>query len=387
MASFLPGLKRSQAAGPAAADPFAAYLSKEPAFDEFAGSPAAAAAKACAQCGVPREDWTFDELSVCGGCGVIMERPIDSGAEYRFFGLEERGGGDPCRVGAPLDARFPSSGLGTIILSHATGGNSSTRIAMARVRRYHTWNLLPYRERSLLQVFEQIALAATNYGLDGRVMDIAKDMYVKLVEHCDRRGMSRTSVVASSIYSALKQVGQPRKPKEIAEMFHLNMTQMTKSLKYFQEILCMAHQRGLLAGGHADPAAMPSTKASDYVSNPLSKLPISRAEFLQLREAAAALANRVEELEICPENMPPSLAAGVIAFLLKKRGGDEKAAADSKAVGADSKAAADTEDPPITHERIAAVCEVSEGTLQKCLKKLEAADAAGLLGLKNGATE
>jgi transcription initiation factor TFIIIB Brf1 subunit/transcription initiation factor TFIIB len=229
---------------------------------------------------------------------------------------------------------------------------------MARVRRYHTWNLLPYRERSLLQVFEQIALTATNHGFDQRTMDIAKNMYVKLVEHCDRRGMSRTSVVASSIYSALKQVGQPRKPKDIAEMFHLSTAQFTKSLKYFQEILCMAHQRGLLTDENTDPAAMPSTRASDYVSHPLSKLPIPRSTFQALREKAVALADLVEDREICPENMPPSLAAGVIAFLLRRY----PQACDAEAV---------------THEKIAAVCEVSEGTLQKCLKKLEAADAVG----------
>ncbi len=320
---------------------------------------AAAAATACVGCGIQREDWTFDDLSVCHSCGHVMERPIDSGAEYRFFGLEERGGGDPCRVGAPMDTRFPTSGLGTMILSHAHGGNSSTRMAMARVRRYHTWNLLPYRERSLLQVFEQVALAATNHGFDTRTMDIAKDMYVKLVEHCDRRGMSRTSVVASSIYSSLKQVGQPRKPKEIADMFHLSTAQFTKSLKYFQEILCMAHQRGLLAGGHADPAAMPSTRASNYISNPLSKLPISREVFHRIREQAIALANEVEDKEICPENMPPSLAAGVIALVIQRTG-----------QGLDP----DT----ISYERIASVCGVSEGTLQKCLKKLDAAATAGL---------
>lgn len=312
----------------------------------------------CPSCGIQREDWTFDNLSVCKQCGDIMERPIDSGAEYRFFGIEDRSGGDPCRVGAPMDTRFPTSGLGTMILSHAQGGNASTRMAMARVRRYHTWNLLPYRERSLLQVFEQVALAATNYGFDVRTMDIAKDMYVKLVEHCDRRGMSRTCVVASSIYSSLKQVGQPRKPKEIADMFHLSTAQFTKSLKYFQEILCMAHQRGLLVGGHADPAAMPSTRASNYISNPLSKLPISRSLFNIIREKAVALANEVEDKEICPENMPPSLAAGVIAIVLQQP--------------------CYTEDPDtISYERIASVCGVSEGTLQKCLKKLESAIAAG----------
>ena len=120
----------------------------------------------------------------------------------------------------------------------------------------------------------------------------------------------------------------------------------------------MAHQRGLLAGGHADPAAMPSTRASNYVSNPLSKLPISREVFHLVREQAVALANEVEDKEICPENMPPSLAAGVIAFVIQRSGSLDP----------------DT----ISYERIAGVCGVSEGTLQKCLKKLEAAATAGL---------
>jgi len=314
----------------------------------------------CLTCAQPREDWLFDDHSVCTRCGDIVERSIDAGAEYRFFGLEERHGSDPCRVGAPMDTRFPTSGLGTVILSHATGGNSSARMAMARVRRYHTWNLLPYKERSLLQVFEQVSLAATNNGFDGRTMDIAKDMYVKLVEHCDRRGMSRTCVVASSIYSALKQVGQPRKPKEIAEMFHLSNAQFTKSLKYFQEILCMAHQRGLLKEGHADPSAMPSTRASDYISNPLSKLPIRRDTFQQIREKCIAFANEIEEKELCSENMPPSLAAGVIAFVVQNALKKE----DSEMISV---------------ERIASVCGVSEGTLQKCLKKIEAAHTSGAI--------
>jgi hypothetical protein len=92
----------------------------------------------------------------------------------------------------------------------------------------------------------------------------------------------------------------------------------------------------------------------------MSKLPIRRSAFQALREEAISLANLVEDREICPENMPPSLAAGVIALLLKRSGGTAEADA-------------------ITHEQIAGVCGVSEGTLQKCLKKLEAAQAAGQL--------
>ncbi len=328
---------------------------------EFTQTPQQEEPVACVNCGMAREDWNYEEFGTCVRCGEVQERAIDQGAEYRFFGLEDRGSTDPCRVGAPVDPRFPTSTLGTIILSHAhtRGGNASTRMAMARVRRYHAWNLLPYRERSLLQVFEQIALTATNNGFDQRTMDCAKDLYVKLVAHCDRRGMSRTSVVASCLYSALKTVNQPRKPKEIADMFHLSIAQFTKSLKYFQEILCMANQRGLLTSTAA-PATLPSTRASNYVSNPLSKLPICRKAYDLLRDTATTIADTVEDLELCPENMPSSLAAGVIALVVGAAGLTE-----------------------IPNERIASVCGVSEGTLAKCLKKLEGAVKKGFLKLPN----
>jgi transcription initiation factor TFIIIB Brf1 subunit/transcription initiation factor TFIIB len=315
----------------------------------------------CSTCKLNHEDWDCEEFMVCRRCGEVENKIIDSGAEYRFFGADDRGSVDPCRVGAPTDPRFPTSTLGTMILSHAQGGNSSTRIAMARVRRYHSWNLLPYKERSLLQVFEQIALTATNNGFDTRTMDIAKDLYVKLVAHCDRRGMSRTSVVASCLYSALKVVNQPRKPKEVADMFHLSIAQFTKSMKYFQEILCMATQRGLLSTT-ATPASVPTTRSSNYIANPLSRLPITRKTYQVLQEIAVKLANEIEDMELCPENMPPSLAAGVLALVIQE-----------------------AKIPDIPNERIAGVCGVSEGTLNKCLKKLDTALKAGTITLPRDA--
>lgn len=291
-----------------------------------------------------------EELSTCYSCGEVLGRPLDTGAEFRFFGAEDRSSTDPCRIGAPTDARFPGSSLGTMILSRAQGGNASNRVAMARVRRYHTWNLLPYKERALLQVFEQFSLAATNHGLDGRTIEMAKELYVQLVEHCDRRGMSRTSVVASCIYSALKMVGAPRKPKEVADIFHLSTAQFTKSFKYFQEVLSIANQRGLLNKKNV-PASLSSTRASDYIAHPLSKLPVSRNLYNQIHSIAIKVAETAESSDLCSENMPPSLAAGVLAYILPK-----------------------LSHPEITHGRIASVCGVSEGTLIKCLRKLESAD-------------
>ena len=314
----------------------------------------------CEYCGSEQEEFDLEEEVICKTCGTLYKPNIDSSAEYRFFGIDDRSNLDPCRVGAPIDSRFPHSTLGTIILNKTVGGNKSNRIAMARVRRFHTWNLLPYKERSLLQVFEQLSLTATNNGIDIRTIDVAKNLYIRLVEHCDKRGMSRTSVVASCIYSALKMIGMPRKPKEISDIFHLSSTQFTKSFKYFQEVLSMANQRGLL-DDVIIPANMSSTKASDYVSQPLSKLPISRNSFIIMKENAIRVANEAERLEICPENMPPSLAAGVIAFIIQHTQHPEYKKTD------DSNSLSD-----ISLERIASVCDISEGTVNKCLKKLEA---------------
>ena len=129
----------------------------------------------------------------------------------------------------------------------------------------------------------------------------------------------------------------------------------TKSMKYFQEILCMATQRGLLSSTAA-PASIPTTRSSNYIANPLSRLPITRKAYQIIEQIAVQLANEIEDIELCPENMPPSLAAGVLALVIQ----------ESKI-------------PDIPNERIAAVCGVSEGTLNKCLKKLDAALKAGTI--------
>ena len=295
-------------------------------------------------------DWQDqDELIICKACGIVLERPLDMGPEYRFFNSDDRGGGDPCRVGAPTDPRFADSSLGTIILGIGRGGHSSARGAMMRIRRFHTWSMFPYKKRSLLQVFEQMTLAAANYGIEHRVIETAKDLYTQLVEHCDKRGLSRASVVASCIYSALKMVGAPRKPKDVADMFHLQNAQFTKAFKDFQCVLAMAKQKGLLSQSTIIPSQLKTTRAADYIAFPLSKLTaIQRGDVDSIRSIAISVATAAEEGDLSKENMPPSLASAVIAFVLHRCGYEK-----------------------ITSSMIAEACDVSEGTLLKCLRRLE----------------
>jgi transcription initiation factor TFIIIB Brf1 subunit/transcription initiation factor TFIIB len=293
-----------------------------------------------------------DDIITCIACGSVIERTLDMGAEYRFFTADDKGGSDPCRVGAPTDPRFADSSLGTIILGIGRGGHSTARGAMMRIRRFHTWSMFPYKKRSLLQVFEQMSLAASNHGIESRVIETAKDLYTQLVEHCDKRGLSRSSVVASCIYSALKMVGAPRKPKDVADMFHLQNAQFTKAFKDFQCVLAQAKQKGLLSQSVIIPSQLRTTRASDYVAYPMSKLSIPRSDVESLRDIAIRLADKAEEDELSTENMPSSLASAVITYVLHRCGYTST-----------------------TIEMIATACDVSEGTLLKCLRRLEQSDA------------
>jgi transcription initiation factor TFIIIB Brf1 subunit/transcription initiation factor TFIIB len=307
--------------------------------------------KGCEKCA----DMDFrdsDDVITCIACGSIIERTLDMGAEYRFFTADDKGGSDPCRVGAPTDPRFADSSLGTIILGIGRGGHSTARGAMMRIRRFHTWSMFPYKKRSLLQVFEQMSLAASNHGIESRVIETAKDLYTQLVEHCDKRGLSRSSVVASCIYSALKMAGAPRKPKDVADMFHLQNAQFTKAFKDFQCVLAQAKQKGLLSQSVIIPSQLRTTRASDYVAYPLSKLAIPRSESEALRDIAIRLADKAEDDELSTENMPSSLASAVIAYVLHRCGYTSTSI-----------------------EMIATACDVSEGTLLKCLRRLEQSDS------------
>ncbi len=171
------------------------------------------------------------------------------------------------------------------------------------------------------------------------------------MEHCDKRGLSRASVVASCIYSALKMVGAPRKPKDIADMFHLQNAQFTKAFKDFQCVLAMAKQKGMLSQTTIIPSQLRTTHASDYIAFPLSKLPIQRSDVEPLRALAIRIADIAEAEELSKENMPPSLASAVLAFVLHRTGYSS-----------------------IKTEDIATACDVSEGTLTKCLRRLEQSD-------------
>jgi transcription initiation factor TFIIB len=294
------------------------------------------------------------ELITCKSCGYVIERGFDTSAEYRFFAQEDRGG-DPTRVGAPQDSFLPQASLGTVILN----GYGSAK-AMYKVRKYHSWNTIPYRERALIQTYERLSLIGLNFGINQSAIEATKSTYITLQDVGGRQGLSRDAMLSACLYVSLKESGSPRKPKEIADIFGLSSATFTKALKQMQEVMALARQKGQIGISKKPQSA--STKAKEYIALPLSRLPIQRTQMDYIGSLAEQIAEKVEIDGLSQENMPPSLAAGCLAFVLKRAG---------------------ALDIPVS--KIAEASEISIATLQKCLRRLESHSEIleNLIGLKS----
>lgn len=282
------------------------------------------------------------ELITCKECGYVVARPFDNTAEYRYFSQEDKGC-DPTRVGAPQDPRLPEASLGTVILN-----NYGTAKTMYRVRKYHSWNTIPYNERSFIKTCERLSLIGLNNGINLSIIDEAKNLFVTLKSIGGRQGLSKDALLSACIYISLKKSGSPRKHQEIATIFGLNSATFTKAYKQTNEIMALANQKGLLNNASVNKPSQCSTKATEYIQLPLSRLPIPREQIDHLQILCNNIAKKIEETGFSQENMPPSLAAGCIAFVIKR-----------------------CEILNISISKIAEASEISVATLQKCLRRLE----------------
>ena len=112
---------------------------------------------------------------ICEKCGIINYGLIDFNAEWRYYGSEDSKFSDPTRCGLPTNALLPESSLGSSI-SFKYGESYD----MKKIRNYHLWNAMPYKERSLYNVFDAIQVRAINNGIPICIIEEAKLLYKKI---------------------------------------------------------------------------------------------------------------------------------------------------------------------------------------------------------------
>lgn len=259
---------------------------------------------------------------VCSKCNTLLSRYIDHGAEWRFYGNDDSKGNDPTRCGLPTSDLLPNSSLGSII-GYANKESYQIRI----MRKYHMWNSMTYKERSLYNIFESLTANAINNGISKSIIDEAKMLYKQVSEAKISRGENRSGLIASTIYMACKNNKVPRSTKEIAKIFNLKITTMTKGCKHFQEIMKCTTE---------------STVAEDFINRFCSKLGIDNEK----RNMAKNVVHVAEDLAIVSENTPPSVAAGAIYLCAIEQKWN------------------------VSKKDLAEACDISQVTISKCYKKL-----------------
>ncbi len=232
----------------------------------------------------------------CKKCYTLVCRFIDSAAEWRYCGSDDaiaRGAVDMTRCAPPATEFMASMGS---LLGFSGSGGREAQGAMRIVQKFQLWNSMTHKERMLHGVFEQFNINAGSNGVSPCIIEEAKHLYKRVTDAKLMRGLNRQSLIASSIYMACKSNGVPRSVQEIASMFNIAPTVMTRGYKRFQTVLATVNGMST------------SSSPDDFVARFCSKL----THDVGVRELCKFIVKRVDETGLVREITPPSIVAGAL---------------------------------------------------------------------------
>jgi transcription initiation factor TFIIB len=170
---------------------------------------------------------------------------------------------------------------------------------MRKIRNYHMWNTMPYKERSLYNVFDTIQVRALNNGINTCIIEEAKVLYKQISETKISRGLPRKGIIASCIYKACILKGAPRSTHEIADIFKISTKNMTRGCKKFDTIMNYSKN---------DDINLSGSRSIDFIRRFCSHLYIPH----NILTICYYVCSKAEEHNIVSKCIPPSVASGSI---------------------------------------------------------------------------
>jgi len=280
-----------------------------------------------------------DGFPTCSGCGVICKNTLDYSPEWRFYGADDKNTNDPTRCGNPINPLLMESSFGCKIIC-----NNNASYEMKRIRKWTEWQAMPHKEKSLYEEFQFITIMAQNAGIPRIFIDDAMAIHKDISEQQMFRGINRDGIKSASIYISCRLNGCPRTAHEIAEIFKLDKTSATNGCSMAVNILHNIER-------NVDPSQQTdlcTTTPSLFIERYCSKLNINQ----ELTMLSMFIAKKIEDDNIIYDNTPHSVASGIVYFI-------------SQSCNLN-----------ITKLDIKLICGVSEVTINKCFKKLDAIKAS-----------
>jgi transcription initiation factor TFIIB len=268
-------------------------------------------------------------------CGIMHTDILDYSPEWRFYGHDDKNANDPTRCGNPINPLLVQSSYGCKVLT-----TNQSSYEMKKIRKWTEWQSMPHREKSLYDEFQFITIMAQNSNIPRIFIDDAIAIYKDISEQQMFRGLNRDGIKSASIYISCRLNGCPRTAHEIAEIFKLDKTSATSGCSMAVNILHNIER---------DSTSKTQTKLcitlpSSFIERFCSKLNINA----ELTTLSKFVAKKVESNNMINDNIPHAVAAGIVYFISQ------------------------TCNLNISKVDIRNICGVSEVTINKCYKKLEA---------------
>jgi len=270
-------------------------------------------------------------MIICKCCNNTISNIIDT-AEWRFYGANDSKSSDPTRCGMPVNQLLPESSVGSFISTRGGRGYS-----MNKVRKYQQWGGMPYSERTLLKVFQDISRVCKESNIPEIIIKEAHVLYKIVSTTKITRGSNRKGIIAACVYFSCKINNVPRSTNEVASIFSISGTVMTKGCKKFQEIMQL---------NKVDINRIHNTNTitiDDFIDRFCSNLGMNQEDISNIKH----ISYLSHVYNLINDNTPPSMAAGCIYLYIKEVNYD------------------------IHKKTISDVCKISEVTINKCYKKLE----------------
>ena len=268
-------------------------------------------------------------------CGIMYKDILDYSPEWRFYGAEDKNANDPTRCGNPINDLLLESSFGCKVLC-----NNKSSYEMKKIRKWTEWQSMPHKEKSLYDEFQFITIMAQNSGIPRIFIDFAMTIHKDISQQKMFRGMNRDGIKAASIYISCRLNGCPRTAHEIAEIFRLDKTSATTGCSMAVNILHNI-ERNIEPANKTELCA---TLPSSFIDRYCSRLNFNK----EMTMLSKFVANKIEKEGIITDNIPHAIAAGIVYFISQ------------------------VFQIYITKQEVKVICGVSEVTINKCYKKLEA---------------
>ena len=236
---------------------------------------------------------------VCCECAVINEEYLDDNPEINN---NEGEASNNSRYGQPSSFFYPKASLGTKIVS-----KGYNRLSLLQKQ-----GQMPYKEKSLMEVLDTIQSKCKKYNISTTIIDSAKILYKKISEsvhikgkrqgkHIIMRCINRRSIIAACLFNACKLQKETRSPKEIADIYDLDLKHVNRGCRKFCDII--------------DPNTLfcqiKSSLSSDFIERFAKKLNIDK-EYINISKDVS---NNIHKLDLTSTHEPPSVAAGCILLV------------------------------------------------------------------------